>query len=206
MAGKKQFEEAQALDRALVAFWQAGYQATSYTDLEAATGLNKSSLYNAFGAKSELYKKCLQRFETAYEQPLLEHLQQGKLRDVLAAYFEGLFKHFADTTIPCGSLATMDALANGSRSGADAQWVQSQMDRLRVLLQTRFERAIHDGELAKNTDTNALACLFVVLSRGLAVLHHNDAEIQILRSALSSSMAILDAPPRKTRAPAAQNG
>jgi len=203
MTGKKQFEEAKALDHALVAFWHAGYQATSYPDLEAATGLNKSSLYNAFGAKSDLYQKCLARFEQTCEQPLLDQLQQSGLRRVLAAYFEGLFEHFADTSIPCGCLAGMAALA--SNPADMQQMADRQHDRLGALLAARFQRAVAEGELPENTDTGALSALFVVLSRGLARMHR-DADMQVMRRALTGAMAVLDAPPRKSRAPGAQTG
>jgi AcrR family transcriptional regulator len=194
MAGKKQFEEGKALDRALVAFWHSGYEATSYVDLEAATGLNKSSLYNAFGGKSNLYNKCLERFEKTHEQPLLQQLHQIGLRHVLTAYFESLFEHFADSSVPCGSLATMQALATG---GTGAPLVTSQMNRLQALLHARFERALKEGELPPDTDTDALTGLFLVLSRGLAVLHHGQEDMRILRQALTAALAILDAPPRK---------
>jgi len=197
MAGKKQFDEDKALDHALVAFWHSGYQATSYPELEAATGLNKSSLYNAFGGKSVLYEKCRARFDQTHEQPLLNQLQQSGLRQVLIAYFEGLFEHFADSSIPCGSLATMDALATG---GPGAGAAQCQLNRLQALLQARIDRAVDEAELPADTDSNALACLFLVLSRGLAVLHRTDQEIQILRDALAAGLAILDAPPRKISA------
>lgn len=194
MAGKKQFEEGKALDRALVAFWHSGYEATSYVDLEAATGLNKSSLYNAFGGKSDLYSKCLERFENTHERPLLQQLNQSGLHRVLGAYFESLFEHFADTSVPCGALATMQALATG---GAGAPSVTRQMNRLQALLQARFERALNEGELPQDTDTDALTSLFLVLSRGLAVLHHGQEDMHILRQALTAALAVLDAPPRR---------
>ena len=62
MAGMKQFDENRALDGAMKVFWQNGFIATSYPELMEATGLNKSSLYNAFGDKQALYRRCLERF------------------------------------------------------------------------------------------------------------------------------------------------
>ncbi|MEM8645620.1 MAG: helix-turn-helix domain-containing protein, partial [Pseudomonadota bacterium] len=62
MSGRKQFNEDEALEAAMRAFWQRGYEATSLSDLEAATGLNKSSLYNAFESKEALFVRCLERY------------------------------------------------------------------------------------------------------------------------------------------------
>src|SRR5262250_3383868 len=51
-----------ALQRATESFWRAGYAATSLDDLSAATGMNRPSLYGAFGDKRELYIKSYRRY------------------------------------------------------------------------------------------------------------------------------------------------
>ncbi len=51
-----------ALARAVDAFWDAGFAATSLDDLSRATGMNRPSLYAAFGDKRELYQKALERY------------------------------------------------------------------------------------------------------------------------------------------------
>src|SRR6516162_10765141 len=51
-----------ALGRALSLFRSSGFAATSLEDLSAATGMNRPSLYGAFGDKRELYIKSYQRY------------------------------------------------------------------------------------------------------------------------------------------------
>ena len=51
-----------ALGNALAAFWDGGYAATSLDDLSAATGLNRPSLYGAFGDKRALYIQAYRRY------------------------------------------------------------------------------------------------------------------------------------------------
>ena len=196
MAGKKSFEEGKALDQALIAFWHSGYEGTSYADLEAATGLKKSSLYNAFGDKATLYQKCIDRFEDSYQAAIRDGLSGPDLREVLLAYFDELFSHFADTTIPCGSLATMKAIAKGENQQENGAFIKAQLDKLTSLLNRRFIQAVTDGELPENTDTTALTALFFVISQGLGNLHSSDAEIGVMRDALHAAMRILDDPPR----------
>ncbi|MCZ7153843.1 TetR/AcrR family transcriptional regulator, partial [Salmonella enterica] len=55
MAGVRQFDEGLALDKALALFWQKGYAATSMQELAAATGVQRGSLYNAYGDKETLF-------------------------------------------------------------------------------------------------------------------------------------------------------
>src|SRR3954462_7088202 len=56
------YEPEVALARALDVFWKEGFAATSLDDLSAATGMNRPSLYGAFGDKRELYIKSYARY------------------------------------------------------------------------------------------------------------------------------------------------
>lgn len=62
MARPREFDEDEVLDRALEVFWAQGYEATSLTDLMAATGLAKGSVYKGFGDKKSLFLKTLERY------------------------------------------------------------------------------------------------------------------------------------------------
>src|SRR5215468_8210454 len=65
-----------ALARAVDAFWDAGFAATSLDDLSEATGMNRPSLYGAFGDKQALYQKALD-------------LYRARTREALANAFSG---------------------------------------------------------------------------------------------------------------------
>src|SRR5437667_7843838 len=56
------FDIDKALDRALEVFWRKGYEGTSLPDLTRAMGINRPSLYAAFGNKEELFRKALDRY------------------------------------------------------------------------------------------------------------------------------------------------
>ncbi|MGB1215804.1 MAG: TetR/AcrR family transcriptional regulator, partial [Pikeienuella sp.] len=55
MPWEKSFDLDDATDKAAAVFWAKGYEATSISDLVAAMGINKGSLYNAFGDKRRLF-------------------------------------------------------------------------------------------------------------------------------------------------------
>src|SRR5437870_13048980 len=56
------FDAEKALDRALTVFWRKGYEGTSLPDLTRAMGINRPSLYAAFGNKQSLFKKAVARY------------------------------------------------------------------------------------------------------------------------------------------------
>ena len=59
------FDPDAALDRALEVFWRQGYEGTALTDLTAAMGISKPSLYAAFGNKEELFAAVIDRYISA---------------------------------------------------------------------------------------------------------------------------------------------
>src|SRR5450432_383634 len=87
------FDPETALDQALHVFWRQGYEGTSLTDLTEAMGINRPSLYAAFGNKEALFRKVLERYATgptsymtkALAQPtahkVVEHLLRGATQD-----------------------------------------------------------------------------------------------------------------------------
>jgi AcrR family transcriptional regulator len=77
-----------ALAAAMKAFWKAGYAATSLDDLSAATGMNRPSLYGAFGDKRELYLKALAHYWGAGQVSMTEALAGDRLlREALAGLY-----------------------------------------------------------------------------------------------------------------------
>ena len=58
----REFDVEKALDRALKVFWRKGYEGATLADLTRAMGINRPSLYAAFGNKEALFRKVLDRY------------------------------------------------------------------------------------------------------------------------------------------------
>ncbi|MEK8108978.1 TetR/AcrR family transcriptional regulator [Micromonospora sp. M12] len=56
------FDADEALERAVEVFWRQGYEGASVSDLTEAMGINKPSLYAAYGGKEELFRKAVARY------------------------------------------------------------------------------------------------------------------------------------------------
>lgn len=75
MARPKTFDHDQVLDRAVELFWRKGYEATSIQDLVEAMGIQRGSLYAAFGSKQDLFLAVLDRYGDVVVRKLLEILE-----------------------------------------------------------------------------------------------------------------------------------
>ena len=85
----RSFDSDEVLDRARAVFWNLGYAATSLDDIAAATGLNRPSLYSAFGDKHALYIAALNRSRTEATAALAAALKlEAPLRRVLGVIFD----------------------------------------------------------------------------------------------------------------------
>ena len=74
MPRPKQFDPERALVQAMEVFWARGYDATSVADLVRATGVNRFSLYEAFGDKHGVFKRALQHYDSVFFQFFLDDL------------------------------------------------------------------------------------------------------------------------------------
>ena len=77
MARPRKFDRSEALDKAMLVFWQKGYEATFLDDLTQAMGINRPSLYNAFGDKHALYMEALARYREMYSGKMLATLARA---------------------------------------------------------------------------------------------------------------------------------
>lgn len=59
----REFDQDETLSKIMQLFWEHGYEATGLSDIMAATGLGKASLYSAFGNKQSIFLKALAHYE-----------------------------------------------------------------------------------------------------------------------------------------------
>src|SRR3569623_3585959 len=84
----KNYDPEVALDRALEAFWEGGFAATSLDALASATGMNRPSLYAAFGDKQSLYLKAMDRFSGGMREAVRGKLfNDGSLAEALTGFY-----------------------------------------------------------------------------------------------------------------------
>src|SRR5207253_10001104 len=83
------YDPDQALARAMDVFWQEGFAATSLDQLSAATGMNRPSLYGAFGDKRDIYIKAYQHYRERSRVGMVDLFKQElPLRQLLHRVFE----------------------------------------------------------------------------------------------------------------------
>src|SRR5262245_47124518 len=89
-----------ALDRALQVFWRKGYEGTSLSDLTKAMGINRPSLYAAFGNKEALFRKVLDRYVEGPACHVREALEEPTAHGVVERLLRGTIDLLIDQRNP----------------------------------------------------------------------------------------------------------
>lgn len=192
MSGRKQFDQDKVLDAAMTVFWEQGYSAASLSDLESATGLNKSSIYNSYKSKERLFANCLQRFSDKYAGRALAALEHPDFRTAIRGFFEQLLNTYNDPDLPNGCLFTAATLELGEKEGTElADLICTGMESMRLRFEERCRQALDDGQLKAGTDCEALAAMILSMSRGIAVLNRGYGDINVARQAVEGMLSTM---------------
>ncbi|GAA1827105.1 TetR/AcrR family transcriptional regulator [Pseudonocardia ailaonensis] len=163
------FDADEALERAMLLFWEQGYEGTSLTDLTAAMGITRTSMYAAFGNKEELFRKALRRYTEGPAAYAARALAEPTARGVATTFLRGAVEASSRPAYPAGCLAVQGSLAagDGGRIARDALLAWRDEGWLR--LRDRFGQAVDEGDLPGDTDPALLARYVMTVANGVAV-------------------------------------
>jgi TetR/AcrR family transcriptional regulator, copper-responsive repressor len=150
----------EALQRALQVFWRHGYARTSLDDIVAATGMNRPSLYAAFGDKRSLYLKALAHYHTITGEALRRALSgTDPLRAALMRVYEAAITLYLSGDQALGCFAVGTATTEAAEDPDVRAMLAESTRRLDQAFEARIIAACDAGELPLETDTAALASL-----------------------------------------------
>lgn len=169
-----EFDEAEALDRAMVVFWREGFEAASLDDLVQATGVGRQSLYNKFGDKRALFMRCLRRYTERFEASVREHLERERPVD---RAFERLFERFLkesdeEKRMGCFMVNTAMELARSDVAAGDL--IAGNQRALEAIFTGALEAARARGELPRGFACPAVARFLLGTLLGVTVLQKSD--------------------------------
>ncbi len=171
MGRAKQFDEDEALDAAMHLFWEKGYSATSLQDLEQATGLKRTSIYNTFGNKRSIFQKTLALYGLQVEEMLATTLQGAPTcRQAMASWINAVIDmHFNEET-PGGCLMILSVLEGGQHDQQTKDMASALFHRERDMIQARLQRGVKEGELPRDFACQAVAGAISAATSGIMVL------------------------------------
>ncbi|GAA0925127.1 TetR/AcrR family transcriptional regulator [Pseudonocardia zijingensis] len=196
MPRPRTFDEDRAVDAAMRTFWANGYEATTTEDLCAATGLGRSSIYNAFTSKHELFRRALVRYlemMTANQQGILEDESRSpveRLRALFTTVIDGEMATRRDgRSIGCLSVNATVELAGRDPEAAEA--LERDGARRAAAIRVVVEAGQRAGEITSRRAPDALAGYLNAVIAGMRVAGQSGADRAVLQSIADTALDAL---------------
>jgi TetR/AcrR family transcriptional repressor of nem operon len=168
MVGTRQFDEDALLEASLKTFWQNGFAATSMIEVAEATGVQRGSLYNAYGDKERLFLLAFERYSSRFLDSVRQALSNPDPAVALTAMFKRMIANMSQGAPSRGCLTTKTALELPLAGKA----IEARIRRLNQDLTALIEDALSTPAARRklSCDPDVAADLAVTFARGLAVM------------------------------------
>ena len=193
MARTRGFDEQAVIADAMSVFWQRGFEATSIDDLVQATGINRSSMYGAFGSKEGLLLAALDHYVMSINRERLKLLDgPGTVRECLSAYFDSLIGFSTGEGRGLGCMLTNTAIELSPRNARVRKKLKAIFCEIEGAFQKLLERGQAAGEIAPDKDIQALAHFFLTTVQGLRVVSRISADPLSMQETVTAALCALD--------------
>ena len=151
-------------------FWERGFSAASLDDIATAAGMNRPSLYGAFGDKREMYLAALRMFSVELGVEMQEALGAPTLREALEGfYMRAIQEYLSGKGGPRGCLFICTASTEATGDATIRSELAAILAEFDSVLAVRIERAQAEGEPCAAGDAKVLGRLATSVLHSLAV-------------------------------------
>jgi len=148
-------------------FWSKGYEATSLADLIETMQISKSSFYQTFESKHQLFQNCIHHYQDRYIENITDSLQKAKTG---RAFIEATFQSIAEKARPSGDrrgCMIQNCVSEfAQRDPVIAKVIAKGMKNITDVFLSAIKRAQEEGDIAKNKKPLPLARYLVSSMNG----------------------------------------
>ena len=178
----RKFDEDDVLDKVIDVFWELGYEASDTETLSKRSGLTKPSLYNAFGAKEDLFVAAINRYRQTRSKASLDALAKADTPgEGIRDYFLNLAQNVASPNHPSGCLILSIAMPLMDRLPKVAAVLNTAPKESYARMSAYFEEQIEKCSLPKNFDARAAISLIMDLGAAMIVQARAGAPLEALK-------------------------
>jgi len=188
-----EFDRQEALLKAMMVFNEKGFAAASIQDLLDAMGLNRGSLYAAFGDKRALYMEALNLYEQLSVDGFEGFFAAGDspIRNI-HAFFDMTFLGLAREQLRAGCFFVNTIVEMTDIDQELVETAGSKLGRLEAAMEKALERAQEMGELSPDKDPAAIARFLGTAIKGLRVTCKETQDKAVIGSIIKTTLSVLE--------------
>ncbi|MCX2718746.1 TetR/AcrR family transcriptional regulator [Lentiprolixibacter aurantiacus] len=186
------FDRETILQNAMQLFWEKGYNATSMQDLVEATGLNRSSIYNTFGSKLDLYKASLSVYQKRTGKTLKEVLlKANRPSEALQKVFEMALREIVEDKEGRGCFNMNCKSEMGNQNLEIRHWLLGTQEEMLSLFESLVSQGQQEAEF--NLDKSAQEYAYYLYSsfQGFRMTGILVKDRPVLEGIISNTLSVL---------------
>ncbi len=181
------------MEKAMQVFWTKGFEATSVDDLVDTMGLSRSSFYNTFGSKHELFLVAIEHYNRTATETLVARLESGTpAREVISQIFSDIVAAVVSGEDKRGCFLGNSAIEVGPRDVGARSRVAGGFARVEDAFYALIVRGQRSGEISTCRDARALARYMISSINGLRLIAKANPDGEMLNDVVQITLSVLD--------------
>jgi len=193
MARFKEFVKEDVLDRAVNLFWCKGYNGTSMEEVVTCLGISRSSLYDTFGDKRQLFLQALNRYRQQMSGAMIAMVNQSEATlPTIKHLFAVAVQESLDSKLSKGCFIVNTTIELAAHDPEIARIVNANMQDVEDAFYQAVKRGQEKGELSTKHDARAVARFLFNNVSGIRVAAKSGADQTVYNDIVSVVMSILN--------------
>ncbi|CAH1194881.1 HTH-type transcriptional repressor ComR [Paenibacillus auburnensis] len=191
MARSKEFDVDNVLRKAMMIFWQQGYEKTSMQDLVSGMGIHKRSMYDTFGDKHTLYMKVIDRYAEIFSSKMENRVEGlSSAKEAIRLLFE--MAVLREEIEPKGCLLVNTAVELSNLDPDAAAKVNDAFLNTERLFERLLRHGQESGELKRSYEPADMAAYLHNVLVGLRVMVKTTQDRGKLQNIIDTALKVLD--------------
>lgn len=189
----REFDTEQALDAAMHLFWRQGYEATSMQNLLDSMKLSKSSLYQTFGSKHDLFQQCIQYYRNMMTTGLQQRLAEASSgREFIEQFFMSIVDNANNPANRIGCLVMNTATELAQRDKDIGKLIKLGTENFADVFRQAVEQAQQEGDISPDKNAHSLGHFLMSNLSGLNSMVKAGASQAVLTDIVKEILRSLD--------------
>jgi TetR/AcrR family transcriptional regulator, transcriptional repressor for nem operon len=164
----REFDSEQALQAAMQVFWSKGYEATSLSDLIEAMNISKSSFYQTFQGKHQLFENCITFYQEQFISDITNSLEKARTgRAFIGEIFNGMAEKAKPKSDRRGCLILNCVSEFAQKDPVIAKLITKSIKQMTDVFLAAVKRAQKEGDISPNKKPLPLARYLLTSLNGL---------------------------------------